>query len=160
MAPTNAPGGIAGTGVTAFVHTGVAPPPPPETYDAYAKKGEMSSGVLAMIDMLVADLDKDIQTMEVDEKNAQEEYEEFMQGSSAKRAADAKSISERESAKAGLESGVVEAEEKHKATMQAAMAKGEYIRDLHSECDWLLANYEVRKTARAGEVDSLKKAKA
>merc|ERR1712084_156217 len=40
VAPTPAPGGIAGTGVTAFVQVSVhddrvAPPPPPETWDAY-----------------------------------------------------------------------------------------------------------------------------
>merc|ERR1739845_325753 len=43
-APTPAPGGIAGTGVTAFVqvtlHDNSAPPPPPETWGAYTKKGE------------------------------------------------------------------------------------------------------------------------
>merc|ERR1719353_2104118 len=37
LAPTAAPGGIAGTGVTTFSQ--VAPPPPPETFGAYAKKG-------------------------------------------------------------------------------------------------------------------------
>merc|ERR1712113_253250 len=43
VAPTPAPGGIAGTGVTAFAEVNlhdnrVAPPPPPETWDAYTKK--------------------------------------------------------------------------------------------------------------------------
>lgn len=32
--------------------------------------------------------------------------------------------------------------------------------DLHLACDWLLSNFDSRKAARAGEVDSLKKAKA
>merc|ERR1719316_2455011 len=95
MAPTQPPGGIAGTGVAVLADTGVAPPPP-ETYGAYQKKGEMSSGVMAMMDMLTADLDKEIQEMEVEEKNAQEEYEEFMATSAEKRAADSKSITEKE----------------------------------------------------------------
>merc|ERR550537_1849288 len=68
MAPTNAPGGIAGTGVTALVqvasHTSrdagsAAPPPPPETFGAYSKQSGASGGVMAMMDMLVADLDKE-----------------------------------------------------------------------------------------------------
>merc|ERR1719387_2299170 len=42
LAPTAAPGGIAGTGVAALSQ--VAPPPPPETFGAYAKKGEESNG--------------------------------------------------------------------------------------------------------------------
>merc|ERR550514_2077932 len=160
MAPTNPPGGIAGTGVTALVDSGVAPPPPPETYGAYQKKGEMNSGVMAMMDTLVSDLDKEIQTAQVEEKNAQEEYEEFIQASAEKRAADSKSIAEKEAAKAGLESDITSLGEEKKATEKEAMAKAEFLKDLHLECDWLVNNFEVRKAARAGEVDALKQAKA
>merc|ERR1719248_314958 len=128
MAPTNPPGGIAGTGVTALADTGVAPPPPPETYGAYQKKGEMSSGVMSMMDMLVADLDKEIQTMTVEEKSAQEEYEDFMQTSAEKRAADTKSIAEKEAAKAGLESDITEQEQEKKDTTGEAMAKADLLK--------------------------------
>merc|ERR1719454_661160 len=137
-----------------------APPPPPETYGAYAKKSQQSSGVIAMMDMLAADLDKEIQESTVDEKNAQAEYEEFMADSSAKRAEDTKSIADREGAKAGAEAEAQKMSEEKKATMMSAMAKGEYLKDLHQDCDWLVANYDIRKEARAGEVDALKKAKA
>merc|ERR1712216_657026 len=64
LAPTAAPGGIAGTGISLVQlsqrlrRADVAPPPPPETAKAYAKKGEESGGVTAMLDMMVADLDK------------------------------------------------------------------------------------------------------
>merc|ERR550514_976687 len=64
MAPTNAPGGIAGTGVEVFAQVANkkkdAPAPPPETWGAYGKKGEESGGVIAMMDALVADLDKEM----------------------------------------------------------------------------------------------------
>merc|ERR1719321_1799599 len=113
-----------------------------------------------MMDMLVQDLDKEIQEMEVEEKDAQAEYEEFIKTSAEKRAADAKSITEKEAAKAGLEAEIEKMTAEHKATMEEAMAKGEQIKDLHLECDWLTQNYEVRKEARAGEVDALKQAKA
>merc|ERR1719379_2411730 len=62
LAPTAAPGGIAGTGVMALSQ--VAPPPPPETFGAYSKKGEESTGVIAMMDMMIADLDKEITEIE------------------------------------------------------------------------------------------------
>merc|ERR1719159_169022 len=110
--------------------------------------------------MLTADLDKEIQTMTVEEKEAQAEYEEFVATSAAKRAADSKSITEKEAAKAGLEAETEQMTAEKKATMEEAMAKGEQIKDLHLECDWLVENYEVRKEARAGEVDALKNAKA
>merc|ERR1719379_6909 len=145
LAPTEAPGGIAGTGVALDQ---VAPPPPPAAVPAYQKKGQESSGVIAMMDMMVADLDKEIQEMEFEEKDAQAEYEEFIKVSAEKRAADAKSIEEKEAAKAGLESDIVDMEAEHKATMKEAMAKGEYLADLHGDCDWLLQNFEYRKEAR------------
>ena len=40
------------------------------------------------------------------------------------------------------------------------MATAETLKDLHLECDWLTANFDARKEARAGEVESLKQAKA
>merc|ERR1719188_523502 len=107
VAPTPAPGGIAGTGVTVLadvsVHSDrVAPPPPPETWDAYTKKGEEHTGVVEMLNMLRADLDKEIQETNVNEKESQAEYETFMADSAAKRADDTKSIAMKEAAKADL----------------------------------------------------------
>merc|ERR1719428_1192553 len=56
LAPTAAPGGIAGTGI-GFLQTSMkgdaAPPPPPETFGAYSKKSEESGGVIAMMDGMV-----------------------------------------------------------------------------------------------------------
>ena len=74
LAPNDAPGGIAGTGVEALQTPG-APPPPPDAPAAYEKKGEGSGGVMAMLDMMVADLEKEIQEMEFNEKNDQGDYE-------------------------------------------------------------------------------------
>merc|ERR1719461_1910319 len=59
LAPTEAPGGIAGTGI-GLVQTATAPPPPPESFEAYSKKSEESNGIIAMIDLLIKDLDKEM----------------------------------------------------------------------------------------------------
>merc|ERR1719261_1845353 len=83
---------------------GAAPPPPPEADLSYKKSGEESNGVIAMIDLLVADIDKENQTAEVEEKEAQKEYEQFMADASEKRAQDSKAITDKESAKAETES--------------------------------------------------------
>jgi len=167
--PTEAPGGIAGTGVTALVEVRAhaqrsgdvaAPPPPPETFGPYTKKGQESSGVLTMMDMLVADLDKEMQEMGVEEKDAQADYESYIADSAEKRATDSKSIEEKESAKAAAEEALNKANLEKKSKSKEAMATAMILKDLHLECDWLVANFETRKQARAGEVDSLKKAKA
>merc|ERR1719476_358347 len=132
----------------------------PETWGAYQKKGQEHNGVLNMMDLLVADLDKEMQEMTVDEKNAQEEYETFMSDSQAKRAGDSASIADKEGAKAELEARVQKMGAEHKATVNDAFATATAIKNLHLECDWLLSSYQARKEARAGEVDSLKRAKA
>merc|ERR1719188_18970 len=45
----------------------VAPPPPPETFGAYSKKSEEHGGVVQMIGLLIADLDKEMTEAETTE---------------------------------------------------------------------------------------------
>merc|ERR1719161_2379416 len=166
LAPTAAPGGIAGTGI-GFMQIALhkqadsgAPPPPPETWGAYSKKSEESNGVMSMMDMLVADLDKEMQEMEVEEKNDQAAYEKFTKEAAEKRVTDSKSITDKEGAKADAEATVEKETGEKKNTMKETFATVEFLKSLHGDCDWLLQNFDVRKEVRAGEVDALKKAKA
>merc|ERR1719267_9483 len=99
----------------------VAPPPPPETFGAYTKKGEESTGVISMMDMMVADLDKEIQEIEVEEREAQKEYEQLIKDSAEKRSLDAKAIEEKEGTKADLGAKLLKDEEEKTATMKEAM---------------------------------------
>merc|ERR1711972_1037159 len=163
---TAAPGGIAGTGITALVQVSLhkqhkdAPAPPPATWGAYASKSEESTGVIAMIDLLIKDLEKEITEAETDEKDGQVDYETMMKDSAAKRTTDSKALTEKGSAKADTQSEL-EAHSTAKADAgKELMATMKYLSTLHGECDWLLQYFDVRKEARAGEVDSLKKAKA
>merc|ERR1719150_1408944 len=155
-----AEGGTVLAEVSAHGQDSVAPPPPPETWDAYAKKGQEHAGVVEMMNMLVTDLDKEMTQITTDEKDAQAEYEQFTADAAAKRASDSKSLADKEAAKADAEAELEKLTLEHKDTMKAEMDKAEYIKDLHMECDWLLANFGARKAARAGEVESLKNAKA
>merc|ERR1712238_487342 len=88
---TAAPGGIAGTGISAFAQVSMhakndaAPGPPPSTWGAYATKSEGNTGVIAMIDLLIKDLDKELTEAGTDEKNSQGDYETMMKDSAAKR---------------------------------------------------------------------------
>jgi len=150
--------GIAGTGVTVFQQGGVAPPPPPATAGAYKKKD--AGGPTALIQKLSNELKMEIQANEMDEKNAQEDYEELMAESASKRAADSKTITEKETQKAGLEGELGTAKKDLKATSTDLMSLKEYVADLHGNCDFLLENFEVRKEARSGEIDAIGKAKA
>merc|ERR1719460_2199498 len=101
-----------------------------------------------------------MQEAEVEEKDAQKEYEKMMDDSATKRAEDSKAITDKTAMKAQLETELEESKEGKISSTKELMATLEYMSSLHKECDWLLKNYDVRKDARASEVDALGKAKA
>jgi len=152
---TPAPGGIAGTGVGAsFVQV------KQETKQEYAPKTKESGGVMAMIDLLIQDLAKEMAEMKVGEKEAQGDYEHFMSDSANKRETDSKALSTKEATKAGAEESLLKNQADHKANAKELKGNMEIIMGLHQECDWLLANFDVRVKARSDEVESLNRAKA
>jgi chromosome segregation ATPase len=161
LAPTAAPGGIAGTGVTVMAQINkhnVAPPPPPEAPGPY-KKSE-SSGVIAMVDMIVKDLDKEMTIAETEEKDAQADYETMMKDSATKRAEDSKMLAGKESTLADMQASLASSTDSLASTKKELTATLQYIQSLHAECDWLIQYFEVRKEARTSEIDALGKAKA
>jgi len=164
LAPTAAPGGIAGTGVTVLAdvseHSQAKPAPPPEAPGAYKKKSGESGGVIAMIDLLVKDLTKEMTVAETEEKDAQGDYEQMMKDSAEKRAQDAKSLGDKEAALADMQASLEKSTESKASTSKELMATMQYIQSLHNECDWLLQYFDVRKEARTSEIDALGKAKA
>merc|ERR1719165_48269 len=88
MIATAAPEMIAGTSIAAMQteqlyaqlhqHTAAAPPPPPATWDAYQKKDGKSNGVIALMDMLLKELQDGIVEAENEEKTSQKDYERLM----------------------------------------------------------------------------------
>merc|ERR1719171_918907 len=159
LAPTNPPGGIAGTGVGLLQNKDAQPGPPPET-PSYSKKSEESGGVIAMMDMMKKDLAKEILEMEMEEKDSQEDYEKMVTDAADKRAIDTQSIEEKTAQKAGLEDTIVKTTDQKSAKEAELMATKQYIGELHADCDWLIKNFDARKEARSNEIDALKKAKA
>jgi len=181
---TEMPGGLANTGISAietsafeFVQTAsktsaksrvrlrreseqAKPAPPPETFSGeYGKKTQESTGVIQMMNMLQADIEKQIQEGEFFEAEAQKDYETLVKDGKAKRAGDSKSISDKESDKARLEETLLELNKERASKTQEASALARYTANLHGECDWLLKNFAARKQARDGEIESLQKAK-
>merc|ERR1719343_1101564 len=133
--------------------------PPPATWDAYAKKSEESTGVIAMIDLLVQDMDKEMQEAEVEEKNAQEEYDKTVADAKTDRTGLSKSLKEKTAAKADLTADLETQKGTKKSTSVELMATDKFISELHGECDFLVQYYDMRANARAGEIDALDKAK-
>eukprot|EP00747_Dinoflagellata_sp_TGD_P152144 gnl/TRDRNA2_/TRDRNA2_177268_c4_seq8.p1 gnl/TRDRNA2_/TRDRNA2_177268_c4~~gnl/TRDRNA2_/TRDRNA2_177268_c4_seq8.p1 ORF type:complete len:726 (+),score=275.62 gnl/TRDRNA2_/TRDRNA2_177268_c4_seq8:84-2261(+) len=166
LAPTVAPAGIAGTGVTVFaqvsMHTQSTDvlPPPPETFGAYAKKSDESGGVMAMMDMITKDIDVEMSDAEHAEKTAQADYEEMMTDSKEKRALDTKALTDKESTKASMEAELQADTDAKAGAGKELMATSLYLSQLHGECDFLLEYFDARKEAREAEHDELLKGKA
>merc|ERR1712146_286416 len=110
--------------------------------------------------MLMKDLDKEMTQAELEEKDGQEDYEQYMKDSATKRAEDSKSMTDKQGALADLETGLGQQKEDLASTKKELAATVRYIGTLHNECDFILKYYDMRKEARAGEIDSLEKAVA
>mmetsp|Transcript_28648 Transcript_28648/g.76541 ORF Transcript_28648/g.76541 Transcript_28648/m.76541 type:complete len:136 (+) Transcript_28648:1-408(+) len=113
-----------------------------------------------MIDLLIKDLDKEMTEAETSEKDAQTDYNALMSDAAEKRATDAKALTEKSSAKADTDAALQGHGDAKKAAIAELMATEKYAQSLHSECDWLVQYYDVRKTARSEEIESLHRAKA
>merc|ERR1719281_880159 len=168
MIATAAPEMIAGTSIAAVqtdyaqLHqrTAAAPPPPPATWDAYQKKDGKSNGVISLMDMLIKELQDGITEAEHEEKTAQSDYERLMSESQQSRATMVESITSKEVSKADLDTKIEATKEKKSSEEAQLDSLKQTIAQLHADCDFLVENYDLRKTARETEVEGLKNAKS
>merc|ERR1719152_785054 len=94
------------------------------------------------------------------ENDAQVDYEADMKDAAEKRRTDSKTLTDKQSALAEAEGDLQAAKDDHASHTKALLAVAKAIEALHADCDWLLQNFDARKEARAGEVESLNNAKA
>jgi len=127
---------------------------------AFEPKKEQSTGVISMISTLIEDLKKEIQIMKFEEKDAQQAYEQFVEDSANKRAADVTSIAEKERTVADLQTQELKLASEHKSKLKEALATTQVLADRHSSCDWMLSNYDIRQESRETEINSLERGKA
>merc|ERR1719313_2358300 len=135
------------------------PGPAPETFGEY-KKSDGSTGVMAMMDQMIKDVEMDIQEAKHDEADAQKDYEEAMKDAAEKREEDSKLIVEKESAKADTLNRLQTARELRMTKRDQLRGAQESEQSIHVDCDYLLKNYEDMKAKRATERDGLTESKA
>merc|ERR1712045_142967 len=119
-----------------------------------------NNGVIAMIELLITDLAKELAEAKTQEKDSQADYEQMMKDSAEKRTIDSKSLTEKGAAKADMDTALQAHEQAQAEGAKEVMLAAKLISSLHGECDWLLQYFDARKAARAAEVDSLTRAKA
>merc|ERR1719395_207633 len=130
LAPTEPPGGIAGTGIsfaqlkakTDIEDDDDMDDDAPAPWDRQGadqllqKQKEAGAGVIAMMDGIKNDLEAEITEMKMDEKHAQEDYVELMADAAEKRATDSKAVTADAAEKRATDSKAVTAKEGKKAT--------------------------------------------
>merc|ERR1719456_2085574 len=143
------------------VKAGEAPPPPPQTWDAPygGAKGE-STGIQAILGMILEDVEKDISKADAEEKKAIEAFEKMKKDTEESIAAAQKAIEDYKGEIADAETAIEEAigsKTKSKGTLDAVM---EEIKVMEPGCDFVAVNFDVRTKNRQLEIDGLLKAKA
>eukprot|EP00933_Yihiella_yeosuensis_P062970 TRINITY_DN65_c0_g1_i2.p1 TRINITY_DN65_c0_g1~~TRINITY_DN65_c0_g1_i2.p1 ORF type:complete len:736 (-),score=292.40 TRINITY_DN65_c0_g1_i2:65-2167(-) len=133
----------------------------PKTFEGGLKqKDEGNNRVMTMISTIEGDLEKEMTIAKTEEANAQKEYEESVKDAATKREADLKSVAAKLKAKSDFGSDLTDDKETKKAKEGELLAAGKVLADLKGQCDWLLKNYDLRKSARTEEMESLTTAKA
>lgn len=128
--------------------------------DTETSTQKKEGGVIAMMEGIIHELKMGMKDSEYAEKTAADDYAKLMTESQETRAQDTKSITDKSAAKADLEAKLVEAKDEGAKADDELAIVGKTIADLHASCDFLIQNYDLRKEARANEVDALKNAKA
>merc|ERR1719191_1295064 len=94
------------------------------------------------------------------EEDAQKAYEDFVKETNNSIEAKTNDITNKSEEKAKAESDKGEAEVEKEAVMTELEQLANEDADLHSSCDFVLKNFEIRQTARDQEIEALKQAKA
>eukprot|EP00444_Apocalathium_aciculiferum_P036333 CAMPEP_0183484958 /NCGR_PEP_ID=MMETSP0370-20130417/179184_1 /TAXON_ID=268820 /ORGANISM="Peridinium aciculiferum, Strain PAER-2" /LENGTH=777 /DNA_ID=CAMNT_0025678253 /DNA_START=73 /DNA_END=2404 /DNA_ORIENTATION=+ len=142
-------------GGASFVQNKQTPPVPQKEYS----KNKGSTGVMEMIEKLIheaADLRKDSQEAE---GSAQAAYEQLIADTNGSVEALQKEITSKLAAKADAEKDKLSAESDLSDTNKELEGLSKYSSELHSECDYLLKNFDLRQSKRAEEVEALQQAK-
>jgi len=134
-----------------------APPPPPAIGGHKKQEG---GGVIGLLNNIISDLKLEINEDKLQEEDAQKDYEKLSKDAAAKREASSEALAEKESALANANAELLDLKNDHKETTNDKDEAKLTEMNLHAECDWLVENFDARKTAREEEMEALEKAKA
>jgi len=140
---------------------GEAPPPPPSTWEEPygGAKGE-SNGIVAILEMIKDDIEKDKTKAKKDEDTAEEEFQTFKTESEKQIEVLNDAITDLEDEISGKETKVTEAKEERGTKKDELDTVVEKIHDAEPGCDFIRLNFAMRTKNRDIEIDGLDKAKA
>jgi hypothetical protein len=134
-------------------------PPPPAGFKEY-EKSQHSSGILALLDHILADA----KAMEAEAMHAESQsladYQDFVQETVRSIEAKEQSILERRGEKSQAQEDLTQAESEFSGINDELESLSAGLAGLKGDCDFFLKNFEVRTQAREEEVEALRQAKA
>merc|ERR1719389_553855 len=117
------------------------------SFGAYGKNDE-GGGVVGLIAEIIREASSLEAEATVAEQGAQNDYQAFVSETSKSIAAANRSISAKSDEKADLEESIVAAKSDKSDAIKKLMDLGKYESQLHTSCDYVLKNFDMRQTAR------------
>merc|ERR1719453_492884 len=143
------------------VVAGEAPPPPPTTWEApYGGKTMESNGIVAIMEMIKEDIERDRAKAKAEEEEAQKEYDQFMEESAAQIKELSAAISELEASHGEKSQAVVDPKDERLSEKKNLDAVLTTLKDLAANCDYMAIHFPIRVKDRDVEIDGLIKAKS
>jgi len=132
---------------------------PPVKFNSY-KTNAGASPVIGLIQQIIED-SKALESEAVaGETEAQKSYELFVKDSNGSIAQLSDAVSSKTKARATAKVNSEDAKGDLDSTMGELEGLAKYDADLHSECDFVLKNFQIRQKARMDEMEAIQQAKA
>jgi len=150
---------LAQTGVKAAqpeVVAGEAPPPPPSTFsEPYGGNKGATTGIISLLEMVKADVEKDIKTATAEEDKAKTDYDTFKSETEALIKSLNSEKADLEGKVGDAETAVVDAKKTRKDKKKVLDDTMAFLRSIAPSCDYMAVNFELRKANREAEIDGL-----
>lgn len=130
----------------------------PDTPVKYEKKE--SGGVVGLMNEMMSDLETDMTGSFTEEKHAAKDYVKMMAEAKEMRAGMVKSLKEKKVVKAETEERKQQTVQQNDLTIAEIKHLELYLAQLHTECDFLLRNFDNRHEARVEEEHGLDEAES
>jgi len=146
--------------VSEQLKAGEAPPPPPSTWDKpYGGKTQVSMGVVAVLEIIEDDVQKDIDTAKAAEKKTKEKYDTFKKETDdlIKDLSDA--VTDLSEAQGDKEDDIATQKKERSGNNKELASVLKTIEDANPGCEYLTIAYPKKLKNRQIEIDGLRKAK-
>jgi chromosome segregation ATPase len=141
---------------TSFLQTGQTPP---GSFTKYTKNTG-SNTVISLLDKIISESKEMETTGMADEAASQKAYETMIMDSNAAITAATAQITADEGVIAAKNSELSQTKQSQATTETTGENLRTARKNLHTECDFLVSNYDVRQAAQKNEIEALRQAKA